>query len=270
MRFSCRLGIAFISMIGASASAWSKEIVIEPRFSTGLSAYDLDVDNLLSADGDDVLGVDFSDTLVFVGGGLTLNYERFFIDFSGQYSFDGEDDLNAAIVLDDGTSIALDQDVDFDRFESLATAGYRVTNDLAAFIGIRYAEVNFNGSGTLGGVDTDFSTTLTQIGPVLGAGYASPKPLLGGTLVVNTALTYLDGDLNNEVDTNAPFEDSDINVDGTSLGLNGGISWARSIIDDLRLIFGVDFSRYSFDDKDDEADFDEIITRLRTEVRYSF
>lgn len=267
MRFSCCIGIAVGVMIGAAADGRSAELVIEPRISTGISSYDLDVDDLVSATGEDVFGVDFNDTLIFAGGGLTFNYDRFFVDFSGQYSFDGEDDLDAVLVAD-GAALGLIQDVEFDRIEALATLGYRVTNEFAAFIGVRYAEVAFDGSGTLGGVNTDFTTTLTQVGPVLGAGYVVPNALFGGALVVNGALTYLDGKLENKVDTNAPFEDADIDVNGTAFGLNGGVSWAKPLFQGLRLVLGADFSRYSFDD--DEADFDETITRLRTELRYSF
>ena len=99
-------------------------------------------------------------------------------------------------------------------------------------------------------------------------GYVTPNALFGGSLVVNAALTYLDGELESEVDADVAAANQDIDVDGTTIGLNGGVSWAKLLAQDLRLVLGTDFSRYPFDD--DDADIDETIIRLRTALRYSF
>ena len=54
------------------------------------------------------------------------------------------------------------------------------------------------------------------------------------------------------------------------MGVDAGASWVTPLTKQLKLVIGADVSRYSFKDDDDETDFDELITRLRTELRYNF
>jgi hypothetical protein len=150
------------------------------------------------------------------------------------------------------------------------TLGYRVTDHFAAFVGFRYADVNFDGAGSLGAVAADFSTDFNQKGPFVGASYVVPKPILQGALVANAAVAYLDGELENELDVSAPLNDVAFDIKGDAIGVNAGASWVTALTNQLKLAIGADVSQYSFKDDDDETDFDELITRLRTELRYNF
>ena len=94
--------------------------------------------------------------------------------------------------------------------------------------------------------------------------------ICNGALIFNGAVTYLDGDLENKLDADAGIDDVSFDIDGDAIGLNGGISWATPIGDRTKLVLGGDVSSYQFDDDDDETDFDELIARLRAEIRYSF
>ena len=246
------------------------ELSVEPRLTAGVSYYDLDLDGEIVVGSDSVDDVEFSDWLYLVGGGLTFAYDRFFVDLYGQYSFDGEDEIDLDVVAGGIAVDDLAQDVEFDRIETALTVGYRVTNNFAAFAGFRYADVNFDGTGSLGAVSADFSTDFNQKGPFVGASYVVPKPILGGAFVANAAVAYLDGELENELDVSAPLDDVAFDIEGDAIGFNAGASWVTSLTNQLKLSIGADVARYSFKDDDDETDFDELITRLRTELRYSF
>lgn len=263
-------GVVFVTIMWFATPLAAAELTVEPRLAAGASYYDLDLDGEINVGSDSVDNVEFSDWLYLVGGGVTFSYDRFFVDLYGQYSFDGEDDLNLDIAAGGIVVNDLAQDVDFDRIETALTVGYRVTDQFATFVGFRYADVNFDGSGSLGAVDADFSTDFNQKGPFVGVGYVVPKTILNGTFVANAAVTYLDGKLENKLDVSAPLNDVEFDINGDAIGINAGISWVKPLTNELKLVIGADVSRYGFKDDDDETDFDEVITRLRTELRYSF
>ncbi|MEZ5934106.1 MAG: hypothetical protein R3F54_19650 [Alphaproteobacteria bacterium] len=272
---SMRRSRLLTGMIVLINAAWATpmaaaELTIEPRLAAGVSYYDLDLDGAFVVGQDTVDNVQFNDWLYLVGGGLTISYDRVFVDLYGQYSFDGEDTVNADVVTGGVVASELGQKVTFDRVETALSLGYRVTDQLAAFVGYRYAEVNFDGKGSLGAVAAKFSTDFHQKGPFVGGSYVVPKPVLDGALVANAAVTYLDGELENKLDVSAPLQDVAFDTNGDALGFNGGVSWVRPLTDQLKLVLGADAAYYAFKDNDDVTDFDELIVRLRTELRYSF
>ena len=55
--------------------------------------------------------------------------------------------------------------MEFDRVETALTVGYRITDQFSTFFGFRYADVDFDGSGSLGAVDADFSTEMKPTPP---------------------------------------------------------------------------------------------------------
>lgn len=268
-------GVGRIAMLGALSSFAAMptnagEISIEPRLSSGVSYYNLDLDGRVIVAEDSIDDIEFNDLLLFIGGGTTISYDRFFIDLSGQYSFSGEDDVNLDVVSGGLAVDNLTQEVDFDRLETAIAIGYRVTDQFAAYVGYRYADVEFDGAGSLDGIGIDFSIDFQQYGPLIGASYVIPKTILNGALVANGAITFLEGDLDNELDVPAPFDDIAFDIEGDAVGLNAGVSWATPLSNRLKLVVGGDISSYRFKDDDDETDFDELIARLRAELRYSF
>lgn len=268
-------GAGKIAMLGilssfAAMSTNAGEISIEPRLSSGVSYYNLDLDGQVIVAEDSIDDIEFNDWLLFIGGGTTISYDRFFIDLSGQYSFSGEDDVGLDVVSGGLAVDNLNQEVDFDRLETAIAIGYRITDQFAAYVGYRYADVEFDGAGSLGGIGVDFSIDFQQNGPLIGASYVIPKTVLNGALVANGAITFLEGDLDNKLDVPAPLDDIDFDIEGDAVGLNAGVSWATPLSDRLKLVVGGDVSSYRFKDDDDQTDFDELIARLRAELRYSF
>ncbi len=271
MRRSKRqMSATFVMIMTFATPLAAAELSVEPRLAAGASYYNLDIDGAVVVGDDSVDNVEFSDFLYLVGGGLTLSKDRFFIDFYGQYSFDGEDELDLDAVVGGVEANNVVQDVEFDRFETALTVGYRITDQFAAFIGFRYADVDFDGSGSLGAVSVDLSTELNQKGPFFGVGYVVPTTIFNGAFVGNAAVAYLDGDLDNEIESSALSNDASFDVDGTAIGFNVGASWVTPLSDQLKLVVGADVAQYRFKDDDDETDFDELITRIRTELRYTF
>ncbi|MEL6963768.1 MAG: hypothetical protein AAFO01_13510 [Pseudomonadota bacterium] len=266
--FSLMVGMALVAAHAATASA--AEVSFSPRLSAGLSYYQLDLDGAIVVGDDSVDDIEFSDLLYFVGGGLTLTYRRYFVDVYGQYSFAGEDELDLDIVAGGAAIDDLAQDFEFDRIETALTLGYRVTDQFATFVGFRYADVTFDGSGSIGAIASDFSTDFNQKGPFVGASYVVPKTVLDGTVVVNGAVAYLFGDLDNTFESNVLANDLNVDVNGRAIGVNVGASWVKPLTEDVNLSIGTDLSRYDFDDDDGQSDFDELIARLRTELRFSF
>lgn len=263
---SLSLGLV-TALIPSSALAESK---VEPRLALGLAYYELDVDGAIVVDNSRVSNIKFSDLLYVVGGGLTFAHDRFFIDLYGQYSFDGQDTVNPSIDVGPVTVDNLSQQVDFDRIETSISAGYRFTDQFAAYLGFRYADVNFDGSGASGPRAASLATDFKQRGLFIGAGYLVPRPIFGGNILANAAVTYLDGDIKNQIELAAPLQDVDVDVSGNAIGLNGGLSWIKPISDRVKLVVGADVSQYNFKDDNDQTDFGELIARFRTELRYSF
>jgi len=261
--------LSALIMLLATPSA-AADLTVEPRFAAGFSFYNLDLDGAVVVGDDSVDNIEFSDFLYLVGGGLTISKNRFFVDLYGQYSFAGEDELDLDAVVGGVNANNVVQDVDFDRIETAVTLGYRVTDQFATFVGFRYADANFDGSGSLGAVSVDLSTTLNHLGPFIGVGYVVPKTIFNGSFVGNAALAYLDGELENDIESNALVNDASFDVDGAAIGYNVGLSWVAPLTNQLKLVLGADVAQYNFEDDDNQTDFDELIARFRTELRYSF
>lgn len=260
--------VGTVGLLTMSANA--AELDIEPRLTTGLSYYNLDLKGEVVVNNNAVNNVQFSDWLYFFGGGVTFSRDRFFLDLYGQYSFDGRDTLGLDVISGGIAINDLAQNVDFDRIETAATFGYRITDQFAGYVGYRYADADFKGDGSLGGIAADFSTEFKQRGPFVGAAYAIPKTVFDGAFVANAAVTFLDGDLANRLDVSAPLTDVAFDINGKAVGVNGGASWVTPLTGQLKLVLGADVSYYSFKDDNDQSDFDELIARMRAELRYNF
>ncbi len=264
------MGMAAVTVMSSTAPLAAAQLTTEPRLVAGLSHYNLDLDDEIVVGGDSVNNIEYSDWLYLIGGGLTFSYERFFVDVYGQYSFNGEDSLNIDAVVGGVAVNNLAQDIDFDRIETALTVGYRVTDRIATFVGFRYADVDFEGSGSIGAATADFSTDFKQKGPFLGVGYVVPEAISNSAFVVNAAVAYLDGDLKNKLEADAPLADTEFDINGDAIGVNAGASWVKPLTKQLKLVIGADVSWYRFQDNEDQTDFDELVTRLRTELRYGF
>ncbi len=168
---------------------FATELSLRPRFNTGFQFYEYNQEAFsFSANGasNSTSGIQFSDFVPFVSGGLTLFVDRFFVDAFVQYSFEGQD--NSRIVNNNripaiegfpASSINTSVNVNptFDRLEYSFSLGYAITDQFVVYAGYKNA-------------NTQLHTALSKgrISSVSDNG--SPNPLLNGTLTGNLDLEY--------------------------------------------------------------------------------
>lgn len=209
-------------------------IGIQPRLEAGFMYYDFEQEpgNIASRPGDPVQQnftagkLEVKDTLPMISGGLTLFVDRFFIDASVQYAFNGEDnnkqefsELNEITQTDEqgnpifGTSFESEveaSEVDFDRIDYAISAGYSVTDSFTIYAGYKQANTNMDLDRTgeiairetISGSRNDFlfltsdkvDLDLEQYGPFIGAtyGWRINGGFVDGLLSANLAVAFLD------------------------------------------------------------------------------
>ncbi len=207
------------------------EVTVQPRMKTGLMYYEYEQDAFQSPPRDPeglfpntASDLEYKDWLPFVGGGLSVFFNRFFIDFSIQHAFNGSDSdkFRNSSFLTAGDFIGADsvlttetnQDADIKRTEGAISLGYRITDSIALFAGWLKAKTEFDTdlkgdiktsqinpplqipflTGTYkGDLDQDFKYD----GPFVGANLSMPIQIgfLEGALSGNVSLAFLDGEV---------------------------------------------------------------------------
>lgn len=220
-------------------SATAADVSIQPRLEAGLMYYSFESEamneHLAPAPIPANTGADatqkafeFSDTLLFIGAGATFFLNRFFIDFSGQYAYNGKDTTQmatSAYVMESFDEDALYMNTGFMAMDTLDTAkidrrdmavslGYAVSRRLSLFAGYKWARTHFHttSQGRYGiirySIDSDvdgYSAGRTwgetdfrfaYAGPFVGAVQSwdcSHGGFLRGLLTANLALAHLQG-----------------------------------------------------------------------------
>ncbi|MGI9301093.1 MAG: hypothetical protein ACR2RB_00070 [Gammaproteobacteria bacterium] len=212
---------AGMSILIAPHLCSAAEFGFPPRLKTGLQHYDYEQKAFVSP-ARDPAGIfpnvssdqSFSDTLPFVGGGLTFFANRFFVDLEIQQAFDGNDDsrlinqnfldgagpMPVATVLNTNTA----QSADFDRTDFAVSLGYSVTDNFVVFAGYKRAETDF---------ESDLNGTISGFQ----ANDLAPIPFLTGTFT---------GKLDQEFDYDGPFVGANYTWDVGLGALSGNIAVA--------------------------------------------
>lgn len=213
------------------------EFGAQPRFNTGVQYYEYSQESFSSVSrnnpdfSNSAGGLEYSDFLPFVSGGLTLFADRFFVDLFVQYSFDGEAEdrfTNSNFVMASPPSMESDTpsgpplrsdhvfttnsklDNDFDRLEYSVSVGVAVTDKFVLFAGYKWAKTEFDTDvrdGDINAVSTDngvrnpvfsgsFMGKLDQDikydGPFVGGAYSWDIGAVGA-LTGNIAVAFMDG-----------------------------------------------------------------------------
>ena len=234
-------------------------------------------------------------------GGLVY-YDGFFLDIVARQTLEGSDSgqqFQADIVGGLPVGATHDYDATFDRSELDGLIGYEIarsdTTGTSAFVGFRYAKTSIDMETTTVGpiqngvlilpftqvFDGTLDTDVEYFGPYFGVSTWIRLKFLPGTIAINPAIAYLDGEITQsftpDPGTRAPvaFEGTG-RVDGTALGFNVGIEWTIpfqiSEVSSLDLSIGFDRSQFEFDTDGDElvADFEETFNRVRARLSYTF
>ena len=265
--------VALFAALLSSGNSNAAEITIQPRLEAGVMYYQFDREDQLELiedviTGEEQLGGDpgfeVEDALPFVGGGLTLDYDRFLLDVSGQITTEGNDDFSQPISLPlagEQETFIVSFDSEFDHREAAATLGYRLTDAHTVIGGYRYVNVEFENTNEL---DTVTEEKYTYHGPFIGVRYSLPVENFGGGIQFTTAITYLVADVEIAIDGRDSPEG-----EGESIGFDFAVIWFGQITKNLGYTIGADATRYDFEG-DNVADFKETSYRLRASLGYTF
>lgn len=163
--------------------------------------------------------------MYFLGGGLGIYLEGFFLDLSGKKFLNGSDNASFSLAQfeesdvnfrgwDTFQSLQYQNDVDIDRSEYAVSVGYNILEGLSIFGGWKWAdtELEYLSDGTYGLVinpDEAGATTILEAnvkdngkrkfqfnGPFLGLAYGIPVLEAGG-LSLKFGVAKLEGELTN-------------------------------------------------------------------------
>ena len=207
------------------------DLSIQPRFKTGIQYYEYETTSFQSvAQGSQGQFFNsrgkarFQDWLPFVSGGATVFFDRMFVDFDVQQSFNGEDssDFNNQDFIAGGNPIPTDtigrtrntMNANFDRFEWAVSVGFEIYENLVLFAGYKQSKADFN-TDIQGDFDSFQARNMTPIpfltgsytgeldleleydGPFVGTSYnwRIQQGFVDGVLAFNFAAAFLEGDV---------------------------------------------------------------------------
>ena len=233
------------------------EFGIQPRIEAGLMYYEYEQDAVASAQlANPTTGTPnttfsqskliFKDVLPVVGGGITFFIDRFFIDFSAQKAFSGDDnnsqsratsefDVSSPTFPTSFSEVRQTRfDADFDRTEYAISLGYSIPLDekgrqqLAVFAGYKRAKTDFDnvkGTGRFnqgialrpgsnnelvsGDVTSDADFDFDYDGPFVGLTYGLDVRKFRGFLTFKFAAAFLDGEVDSNVNETFIFDNPD-------------------------------------------------------------
>jgi hypothetical protein len=236
--FYAGLCIGMILMIDSTAKA--SQLFFQPRLEVGVMSYSFESEAIGGAvtsvpvplnSGFNVAqdAFEYNDNLSFIGGGGTVFSKRFFLDFSGQYAFDGHDsetisysayidhpDDNVEDGYNDTAFMArnVKNETHFDRTEMAISLGYALSRQSSLFAGYKWAatkfdttyqgissSVNYNADDDIDGTtgsriwgDAEFSFEYEGpfIGVIQGWDFSQSR-LIKGVFTTSLALAYLHG-----------------------------------------------------------------------------
>jgi hypothetical protein len=282
---------------------YAMDFDFQPRIETGVMSYSLEQDATsisIPTDIDDASGyniaedeIEFSSTMPFVGGGATLFVNRLFVDLSGQYTFEGSDNVQVAsstyIEQDEDNfssfaTVVSKYDAHLDRTDHAVSVGYAVTKRFSVFAGYKWAAINLDAThegpigilyinnGILyGRMVGEVHTKLKYEGPFVGVAHGwqiDRIPIFEGMLSINVGLAHLNSKLswhqNDAVHIDSlngreiePIDLSTTQTDeikGRTLGLTLGLNWSGvTSIKTLSYSMGISGYRYQFDSDDSNS-----------------
>jgi hypothetical protein len=268
------------------------DVSFEPRLETGALYYDFSQENVINLPTETRLtgltGFSVNSFMPFVGGGISVFLDRFFLDLYAQAAFNGDDSisqngfdadlteqLDPVVFLDESN-----EDDEFDRQEYSASLGYALTPSTALYVGYKRVEFSFDGVGEISDnagttnvpwkSNLDYSSDGFFIGGVQ-AWNVDWKGPFRGALSVNLGVGFLNGTIDSSVQVGTdPVEDLP-ETTGDSVGLNVGAAWKAPITKKLAYSIGVNGYQYNYDaDQENAADFSEALVRFTAGLSYSF
>jgi hypothetical protein len=289
----------------ASADATNSGIAVQPRVEVGVARYELafgsTVQSIVPGEVETSSQQEYSDSAApTIDAGVTFFADRFYLDLSLRETFvdiDGtEGSFSSAFPPYLVTGKAYYEPEGASRHEYAVALGYGLTDNIAVYAGWKWARNTFEdlqGRGTVEEQLSGLTGTFNQggdwhfdyDGPFIGTtvGWAIKNGSLDGTLALNVAVAFLDGELSapsesarvvwedgREVDFGSASDLYD--TTGESVGISLGLSWkGRTNIQGLTYSVGIAGYRYDFEaDQEGRADINETYVQLKAGLAYTF
>lgn len=309
-KFTFQIGLFFFSLLPQLCSGL--ELSLRPRFNTGFQFFEYNQDEVILNTGtmsQQFSEIKFNDFTPFVSGGLTLFVDRFFIDSTVQYSFEGQDTINASnntsvpamgplpdtVIHSNGKT-----HLNFDRLEYSFSLGYAITDQIVVYAGYKNARTEIDGlimnrthavsannsvpNPFLTGTATGrLSLNSEYDGAFVGGSYSQNIDIgfLHGALSANVAVAFMEGEvdlefrdirINNQFDGSISLQvDTPNNLKGDTVGVSAGLAWnGLTAISGLTYLIGVNGYHYEFDGIDDSPSFSETVVRVDFGLSYTF
>ena len=305
--------------------AGAVDFAFQPRLEGGMMYYKFEQDGFLE-DGNATIGLQtigengmgkgtfsrtatkFQDTLPFIGGGITMFADKFFVDLKAQYAFDGKDtattDTSTFVegennigsnFISDHTRQTLSWDTEFERTEFSVSVGYAITELFVAYAGYIRAETDFEHSVTstffsshectkpaTSPANTNIScASVTFDAPSLqltnrkaNSEFEQDGPFIGTTFGYGFNKGRLAGKLavaflSGKLKQKTEFIPAR-SFDGDTVGLSLGINWTGyTPIKTLTYQVGVDGYQYTFK-SDNSPNIREEVVKLNLSLNYFF
>ena len=244
-----------------------------------------------------------SDTFFFVGFGLSLLYETYFIDLYRQEALSGSfadaDSFtinNQALLPNNVENSTLIQDGKLDRTDFAFSVGKSFAGGVAVSLGYKSGSTRFSQDSIFGGQPFTSDYAFETGGAFIGLSYG--HQFAAGLLGLNLAIADLQADyfFNNKFlqlgsSTVPPLNGS---IAGNATGTTIGVTWKAPLpfvdIDDLNYLISLDIYDYSIDLSGDsvgldpentdifstrvaaplQSNFNESVSNLRFAIQYLF
>ncbi len=275
---SLLLSVATLMVPGIGYTA---DFGLQPRLSTGVMHYSFkgSGSDLAVGSGRATTNIDYDDQLVFIGGGLTAFYRRFFADIYFQQSAEGE-------VFLSETPTTFGFGLHPQRQDFSVSAGYSVLPNLALFAGYKYGKTENEGT-IFDGVDLG-GTDIFPNGRAIRQEFEEQGPFIGGVfgwnfgnigrISANIAVAFLDAD--ERAGQQVQGGELTRTTTGDAIGVSYGVGWNASITDRLSYAINLNGYNYSFDNfsgttfndssnSDRDINFDENMIGINLSASYS-
>ena len=274
------ISLFFISVL-SPISGIAADLSWRPRVETGALYYKFDDENALRVRQNTLFaqeGIEIESWLPFVGGGVTVFVDRFFIDGNVQYAFEGSDrfaqSLGSAGATTPLTTEFTSNDSDIKRLEYALSLGYSVAEETALYLGVKGARTEFDVNST--GEQFSAGSSAGTFNQILDLEFSYIGPFVGGTqawnldkgsFTANVGVAFLWSTFEQTVDGVGQPD-----IDGNTIGLNFGVSWiGLTPVDQLTYTLGIKGYRYDFEaDEADVGDTKETAVTFAAGLAYAF
>ncbi|MEK7990306.1 MAG: hypothetical protein VSS52_004815 [Thiotrichaceae bacterium] len=279
----------FLVTLPALTTAADK-LFISPKVSLGYMSYSYKYESyLIDSEGPYAEEWEFSDNVLALGLGISLNYKQYFVDLFMQRSGAGTDkEIHIAGSSDKGDYLKDDSGYSFTRKDYSLAIGYRFSEFLPMFpddtlsISVGYKKGQTKYDRTISYIYTSEEPTRTEVqsdsyettGPFIGASYS--WSMWDGTVSISAGIAQYTGESNYSFFVNNELDFIDA-VEDNTLAYTYGLSWSKPLTERLAFSALLSMYDYKFEKNNYRAEknysvvsFRESMYAVRLTLQYTF